>query len=319
MRRHAQCSIRAAAITLTLAVWLAPANPARSQVDGTTLDHLKCYQVHDSLAPAAYVADLRNQFGLEPGCRIRVPARLFCVESEKRILAPQPPGGGPSGTAAGHFLCYAIRCPVTAPIPPTQVEDQFGRRTITLNKERVVCAPADKLLCGDGDLDPGEACDPGSAATNVCPGGAPCNADCTCPPADVCCQCPDVCVAATGTICPPNCQPVVGAACINNVCQTCPCGDPCTDAAGNVGICRQTDPASPLCECVPQPCECGTPCTTPDGQSGTCAPVPGTTDCRCEPPPQECQCGKPCVGPNGLPGRCRPLHGSPGVCACAEG
>ena len=88
MKRRAHALCRAAAMVLTVTLWLAPAKPVQSKTDQPALDHLKCYRIQDDLAPATYLADLRNQFGVEPGCQIRVPARLFCVETEKRNLPP---------------------------------------------------------------------------------------------------------------------------------------------------------------------------------------------------------------------------------------
>jgi hypothetical protein len=136
----------AAVLVAAVSALFVPAQAARAQVVDPGLDHLKCYTIKDSLQPARYVADLRNQFGLEPGCLIGVPARLLCVETEKRILAPQPPGGGPSGTPAGHFLCYPVRCPTTAATGEIRVEDQFGRRSIAFQKERILCAPTNADL-----------------------------------------------------------------------------------------------------------------------------------------------------------------------------
>ncbi len=82
-------------------------------------DHLKCYRIKEELQPTRYVADLANQFGLEAGCVIGTPARLFCAETAKRIVSPNlPPGGGPSGKPAGHFLCYPVKCAESATVPP---------------------------------------------------------------------------------------------------------------------------------------------------------------------------------------------------------
>jgi len=278
------------------------------------LDHLKCYTIKDSLQPAKFQADLRNQFGLEKGCVIALPARLLCVETDKRITSAEvPPGGGPSGRPAGHFLCYSVRCPDSENPFKVPVQDQFGTRRIAVDRARLLCAPANKLICGDGDLDPGEQCDPGSAATNVCPGGEPCNADCTCP-VPICCDCgPNGCSDATAAGCPPGCPPVSGVACTaNGTCEECPCGARCLDADGNVGACRPTgSAATDPCECVVEPppeCPCGVNCTTDSGITGFCRPVAGSDVCRCVegPPPVICPCGTDCTTAAGEVGFCRP-------------
>ncbi len=256
---------------------------AHSQGTAGALDHLKCYSIEDSAQPISYVADLQNQFGLAPGCVILVPARLFCAETNKRIDPPVlPPGGGPSGTAPGDFLCYLVRCPNDPTTPDFRVEDQFGRRPIQLDNARLLCAPANKLICGDGISEPGEECDPGSAATNVCPNGNACRPDCTCEP-------------------PPPCTS----------------GQPCSDAAGDAGncVCSSTDPAS--CTCVvptPSACPCNASCPMPDGTLGQCSPVGSATFCQCAPP--QCPCDAQCTNTAGQTGQCRPGEDAAGLCHC---
>src|SRR4030095_411350 len=96
----------AAVLLAAAAILIAPARAARAQVVAPELAHLKCYRIRDSLQPTRYIADLRNQFGLEPGCMIGVPARLFCAETSKLILPPVPPGGGAARTPGGAFLLF---------------------------------------------------------------------------------------------------------------------------------------------------------------------------------------------------------------------
>jgi hypothetical protein len=314
---HAQWPFhRLAALALAAAAVLTgwPSASQAQVVDPSQLDHLKCYRIKDSLQPKGYRADLTNQFGVEPGCVVMQPARALCVETDKRITSsPAPPGGGPSGTPAGHFLCYAVRCPTKAAPDDIAVEDQFGRRVISIEQPRILCAPANKLICGDGEVDPGEACDPGSAATNQCPDGSPCNADCTCPPG-VCCQCGDGnCTTGNGTVCPPGCSPVPGASCgANGLCEVCPCGQDCTDDAGNVGICRSLDGVAP-CECMSTPaCPCGATCTV-GGLAGVCQETDDDV-CECR-PQQACVCGDTCNLPDGVAGHCRPSS-TTNVCEC---
>ncbi len=267
--------VLAAALLLTAGAVAVPSERAVAQ-DLKELDHLKCYHVIDSLHPSKFTVDLRNQFGLEEGCLVRTPAKFLCAETAKRVVGPPfPPGGGPSGAAAGHFLCYEVRCP-HATIPNTEVQDQFGTRFITFQETRFLCAPADKFICGDGDLDPGEECDGGGGGGGGgdrgggCD-GLPCNDDCTCP-------------------------------------------EPCkVDSAGQCGgecpspdlVCSQTD-SNGGCTCLPVPKPCG-----PDAASqcsGDC-PNPGEVcvqaavggDCRCLRPcgrDDDGECSGECRNPN---------------------
>jgi hypothetical protein len=101
-------------------------------------DHLKCYRVKDSLAGATYTADLEG-LTVEPGCVIRTPATMLCVQAIKTNVTPAPPGGG--GTApAGRFACYKVKCPKD---DPSQVAfaDQFGARLLVPSKSQLLCAP----------------------------------------------------------------------------------------------------------------------------------------------------------------------------------
>jgi hypothetical protein len=102
-------------------------------------DHLECYKVKDSASKVTYTADL-NGLTAEPGCVIKVPAIMFCVQTGKMNLAPSAPGGGPSPTPAGRFVCYKLKCakPVFASVP---VNDQFGSRTLQPKVAKMLCAP----------------------------------------------------------------------------------------------------------------------------------------------------------------------------------
>jgi hypothetical protein len=56
------------------------------------LDHLQCYKSKDPQAKATYTADITG-LTLEPGCRVKVPAKLTCVPAAKTNVSPTPPGG----------------------------------------------------------------------------------------------------------------------------------------------------------------------------------------------------------------------------------
>src|SRR6266404_2148226 len=106
-----------AALTLTT---LAGAQPVP--------DHLKCYKIKDPQAKTTYTADLGGLVA-EPGCLIKLPAKLACVPSTKTITSsPQPPGGGGTGTP-NSFFCYKVKCP-KASLPSLSGADQFGSRAV---------------------------------------------------------------------------------------------------------------------------------------------------------------------------------------------
>jgi len=103
-------------------------------------DHLKCYKVRDATAKVRYTANL-NGLAPENGCTIRVPGSMLCVAASKTGVSPTPPGGGPSGTPAGTFVCYKLRCPKTV-LAGVQVTDQFASRVVAPSTPRLLCAPA---------------------------------------------------------------------------------------------------------------------------------------------------------------------------------
>ena len=103
-------------------------------------DHLKCYKVRDAAGKAQYTANL-NGLAPENGCSIRVPGSMLCTQATKSNVTPAPQGGGPSGTPAGTFVCYKLRCPKTV-IAGVTVTDQFASRIVTPSTPRLLCAPA---------------------------------------------------------------------------------------------------------------------------------------------------------------------------------
>jgi hypothetical protein len=110
-----------------------------SAVRAQVPDHLKCYKIRDTVTKVRYTANLG---GLVPenGCQIRMPGKLLCTAATKTSVSPAPPGGGPSGTNAGQFVCYKIKCP-KGTLPGVPVHDQFGNRTVTPSVARMLCAP----------------------------------------------------------------------------------------------------------------------------------------------------------------------------------
>jgi hypothetical protein len=101
-------------------------------------DHLKCYKVKDSAVKASYTANV-NGLSNEIGCTIKVPSKLCCVPAEKTSVVPAPPGGGGTGVP-NSFCCYKLKCP-KATLPPQNVSDQFGTRSVQPSTAKMLCAP----------------------------------------------------------------------------------------------------------------------------------------------------------------------------------
>ena len=160
------CAVGFAALCLT---WVAPAA-------AVVADHLKCYAVKDPQAKAVYTATL-NGLTPESGCRISVPAKVLCTEAVKSGVTPTPPGGGPSGTPAGQFLCYKVKCPKTT-LPTVAGVDQFGARTVTVSKATLLCAPFATTTtttttlptCANGGIACGASC--GTCGNGLCQAAA---------------------------------------------------------------------------------------------------------------------------------------------------
>lgn len=216
---------RPALVVLALATRVVLAQPVA--------DHLQCYKAKDPQAKATYTADVAGLV-LEPGCRVKVPAKLTCVPAAKTNVVPPPPGGGGSGTPNG-FNCYQVKCPRAA-LPAVATQDQFGARTVTPGPAKMLCAPfvaptttttsttsttlaptcapAGTIGCGQPCAGTCRCMGPGT--TTFCsgvhcgspekacvdvtaPAGAPCSFDGACPPGQAC-------IAAS----PPTCSSTVG-------------------------------------------------------------------------------------------------------------
>jgi hypothetical protein len=127
----------------SLAGLVAALPPAASALP---LDTLHCFKVSDPAAKTQYVADLvpgNPDFPLAPGCRIKVPAKLLCLEADAENVTPPPPGA-PAGSAARPYLCYKAKC-TKAPLA-VPVADRFGSRTVQLKSSNLVCVPADAAV-----------------------------------------------------------------------------------------------------------------------------------------------------------------------------
>jgi hypothetical protein len=100
--------------------------------------HLKCYKGKDSRAKTSYTVDLlagAGGFPDQPGCYLKLAAKLICVEVDKQNVAPTPPGGGPAipPNAASTFLSYKVKCPKQS-VSGVTLGDQFGSGSFTLGR-----------------------------------------------------------------------------------------------------------------------------------------------------------------------------------------
>lgn len=110
-------------------------------------DHLKCYHITDPLK-VKHQLDLtpeQTQFLPEPGCILKAPAKLFCIDVQKTNVQPTPGGPPVQGADARDYLCYIVRCPKMNQNLILPVEDQFGQRNITIKPPKLLCAPANKV------------------------------------------------------------------------------------------------------------------------------------------------------------------------------
>src|SRR5262245_49415114 len=129
---------------------LALATPAVAQVP--VADHLKCYKVRDPLLLSGTVDLDSPQFGVDPGCKIvRGIPPLFCVPATKTVVAVRDRATGQpitplpiSGPDPGDRLCYKLKCEAPAP-PDIEVTDQFGTRTLSGLRAKLLCTPAVKV------------------------------------------------------------------------------------------------------------------------------------------------------------------------------
>lgn len=104
-------------------------------------DHLQCFKIKDPEARAQYRADITpddTSIAASPGCIVKVPATLLCVDVAKSNVSPLPPGAPDAGPARKH-LCYKMKC--AKPQGAVPVTDQFGSRSVTLKTTSLLCAP----------------------------------------------------------------------------------------------------------------------------------------------------------------------------------
>lgn len=136
--------------SLVLAALLVVPMPGATQE--AVFDHLACHPIKDTLPRGSVRADLfPAQTGLFPaaaGCRVKLPAKLFCEDVQKRNVQPPAPLVV-DGEQARDYFCYAVACPRSAAAPNGSgfdAEDQFGARRVVAKRPRFLCAPANLLV-----------------------------------------------------------------------------------------------------------------------------------------------------------------------------
>src|SRR5262249_46303615 len=146
--------------------------------------------VKDSQAKATYTADLGG-LASEPGCLIKVPGTLLCVETAKTNVVPTPPDAGDDAGPAGRFMCYKLKCP-KATLAPLQWHDQFGDRQVAPSVPKMLCAPeivatstttstvaTTSSTTATTLAPPGSVCAGGAqCASGICMGGRCCGSAC---------------------------------------------------------------------------------------------------------------------------------------------
>ncbi|MCC6847358.1 MAG: hypothetical protein IT294_02565 [Deltaproteobacteria bacterium] len=331
--RHGR-SIASAAAVLTLSV----TSVAAAQLV-PIFDHLKCYAIKDYAPKAVYKVDLlpeqRPPFNLETGCKVVVPAKLFCIDVAKQNAQPPPPGAAP-GPKASDYLCYKLACPKQT-LPTLLVNDQFGSRDVTVKPPKFLCAPATKEIQHQTPTPTATATPiaptetptatrtPGCAFDTAAGGGqcaGPCppsgsgnpqqcvfviNADGT---ADCDCREPDpACQSAGAHVCAGPC-PDPRDQCRVAPDDSCVCSHPCSLDPTAVPQCSGDCP-DPTEVCVVNTtggCDCRPPNNPPCG--GTIAP---TCDGACPNPGEACVPNGPtsCFCETGTPPPCGQLAGNP--------
>ena len=162
--------LRCAAIVLGLA-GVATAAP---------LDHLICSKVRERAPKLRYRVTLDDADKGARTCIVKAPPGMMCTETTTTAIDPAPPGGGPTGSEAGVFLCYAAKCP-QARSGSTAV-DRFGTHTLVVKGTQWLCAPATQTAVvtpptTTTTLPSGDTCRFASGrCTGSCSGNARCGA-----------------------------------------------------------------------------------------------------------------------------------------------
>ena len=109
-------------------------------------DHLICRDIKDSAdRHLKYTADfVSNQFGLQPGCQIKVPASQMCWPANRASIAPpafpSPPGLDLITEVDNYYLCYRVKCERDG--QDLILYDSIGgARLVRVKSSKTVCVP----------------------------------------------------------------------------------------------------------------------------------------------------------------------------------
>lgn len=277
-------------------------------------DHLKCYKIKDLAPKVKYTVDLspeQTQFLAQSGCELKVPAKLFCIDTEKSNVAPAPPLVL-NGQNTRDFLCYNLKCPALAELA-LNVEDQFGTRSIKVKKKPFqLCAPA--RMVGDPDPATPTPCQPPPTpivtptpvtptCTDLTQNGGETDIDCGGP-------CP-ACLLGDGCLINNDCQSTV---CTAGICTLC--------SPGQMQSCGTMLPG--ICALGTKTCLAGgnaySACTGSPPQAETCNNLDDNCDGSVDNGLGQTTCGtgsclnvvQNCVG--GMNQPCTPFLPSPEIC-----
>ncbi len=109
-------------------------------------DHYKCFSVRDSAKvfkrAAADLTPAQVEFAPE-NCSIKPKSKQICAPSSKLVTSIVDGTDTPFAAQdlAAFQVCYRIKCAKTD-LPPLEVSDQFGTRTIEKFRPSKLCVPA---------------------------------------------------------------------------------------------------------------------------------------------------------------------------------
>ena len=204
-------------------------------------DHLKCYIIKDPLK-VKHTLDLtpeQTQFLPEPGCLLKSPAKFFCIDVQKSNVQPTPGGPPVQGQNARDYLCYIVHCPKMNQNLVLAVEDQFGRRDITIKPPKLLCAPANKVVPPN----------PTPTRTPLPPNPTPTQTPRPCGGPDATGQCAGDCAILT--------EKCLFTATAAMPCACVPASQMCMDQGGGTcgGLCPGV-PGTAMSQCGPGPAGC---------------------------------------------------------------
>jgi len=260
---------RVVCASLLVGGWLAVASAQ------PVADHLKCYKVKDTETKATYTAHLGG-LADEPGCLIKVPGTVLCVETTKTEVVPTPPGGEDDTGPAGRFMCYKVKCPKAA-LAPLQWHDQFGDRQVTPSAPKMVFAP--EIVAGTSTTTTTAATASSTTTTTLSPLGTACTGGTQCMSGfcvdGVCCNtvCSGVCTACSAAAKGQGTDGVCG-----NVASGFPDNNQCAvmhaSTCGTTGVCN----GAGACVLYSAGTACASPTCTGGVQTGA-STCDGTGDC----------------------------------------